>query len=213
MKGFLNQTLFFFISTLYIAVHAANETLVMNGEGSITQGYPETIYTAHKYRPICGTLALSQPEDRITVGDTCSNAMLLYRGTTDTFALYTQSGVRQSDSAPIGQGSELCMCYSLGNIVNGKQGSFCVLVHGEGTVERVFGFLYVTGIFEMGNKALPQCFDINVASVTSSIDAAGSATHIQVNGPTRSVDPANAPTGSSSNPSSNGNVGLFFIFR
>jgi hypothetical protein len=172
--------LFLLLSNLFISVRAAD--LVIEGQGTLV-GYPGTIYVAHKYRPICGTLAVGSYNGDHNIGESCRPALSQYRLTEDTFSLYALTGVRLSDTESIGSGTELCMCFSLADI-NSRKADMCIYVNEEGATSdpwyNIDGVFYSVGNYRLGRKALPGCFDINTEEVISSLDAAGDATHVQV---------------------------------
>jgi hypothetical protein len=57
--------------------------------------------------------------------------MIPYRQTSDTFAIYDNVCVRQSDTFAIGKGRDVCMCFSF-NEMTEKQSDYCVLVDANG---------------------------------------------------------------------------------
>ncbi|PVF93383.1 hypothetical protein CPB86DRAFT_790165 [Serendipita vermifera] len=191
-------------STLFSSSVLAAQ-LSRTGDNSI-YGYRGTTYTAHDYRPICGTLSPDQFEEALSVHDACLAPITAFSSSTDTFALYTPSGIRQSDTAAIARGTDYCMCYALGTVTGNKQANFCILVDKDGqttdvnsnTLSVAYGRGFAEGNFQAGEKALPQCFEIDIAAVTASIDAAGTQTHVQVVGPTTTENTGSAPTGDSS---------------
>jgi hypothetical protein len=204
MKYLPAQILFLVASTAFSAVRAAQ--LTSDGETEIF-GYRGSIYTAHHYRPICGSLSPDQFTESLSVHDACLAPITAFANTPDTFALYTTSGIRQSDSATIARGTEYCMCYALGTTTGSQKGNFCIKLDEDGkttdvqsnTLSVAYGRGFAEGNFATGDKALPQCFEIDLAAVTSSIDAAGTATHVQVVGPTTTEQTVTQPTGDSSN--------------
>jgi hypothetical protein len=187
---------------LQLCVRAAR--LAMEGNGNIT-GYGGTIYTAHKYRPICGLLAKGRFREDFDILTTCQPAMKQYRETNDTFSLYGLTGIRLSDTAPIGRDEELCMCFSLADI-DGVQSNMCIYVLGDGTTSDYidsglyigWGTSFAVGSFKFGNKALPACYDISYDEVVASIDAAGDATRVQVQPPPRTSTTAVSTTSNTS---------------
>jgi hypothetical protein len=173
---------FFVLYMLDALVYAAQ--LTDEGEGEIT-GYPGTSYIAHNYRPICGLLAESQLDDPLSIGEgECDAAMSQFQDIGDTFALYDPiSGERQSDSLSIAADVDLCMCFALSD-VNERQADICILVLSDGTTRDVDGgdgeSAVVVGRYQLGFKSLSHCDDVDVETIISSIDAAGDATHVQV---------------------------------
>jgi hypothetical protein len=180
MHLYLISLLFLLLYKDANSVHAAS--LAVEGEGAIP-GYPSTIYIAHNYRPICGTLAVGSYNGDLNVGEACLPAVGQYRLTNDTFSLYTVTGIRLSDTQPIGIDTDLCMCFSLADI-NNRKADLCVYVSKDGAtsdIQHMFDQIaYATSNYKLGRKALPGCFDIDTSSVISSLDAAGDATHVQV---------------------------------
>jgi hypothetical protein len=200
MRALVLTTLLF--HWLHTCVLAA--ILVPEGDGQI-QGYGGTIYTAHKYRPICGLLAKGRFSEDFDILTNCQPAMNQYRQTSDTFSLYSLTGVRLSDTLPIGTDTDLCMCFSLADL-DGKQSNICIYVLKDGTTSDYidnglvvgWGTSFAIGSFKFGNKALPACFDINYDEVVASIDAAGDATHVQVEpSQTSTVSPSSSESTSS----------------
>jgi hypothetical protein len=201
MHMHLLDLLFLLSYRITISVRAAN--LTIEGEGGI-QGYPSTIYLAHEYRPICGTLAVGSYNGDLNVGETCLPAMSQYQLTNDTFSLYTFTGIRLSDMQPIGNTTALCMCFSLADL-NNRKADLCVYVSKDGTtsdIQHMFDQIaYATSNYKLGRKSLPGCFDIDTPLVMSSLDAAGNATHVQ-------VLPTHTTTPTSSGPSQRGPGGI-----
>ncbi|CAG8656087.1 7353_t:CDS:2, partial [Acaulospora colombiana] len=202
----------FTLSTLFVFVYA--KQIPLEGDGEI-QGYPGTRYTAHNYRPICGLMATEQFNQTFYIKEDCEAAIHQFRGTDDTFALYDRSGVRKSDTFPIARDDDVCMCYALADL-DGRKASWCILVLKDGTTSDYMdnslfvwaGYPFAIGSFQLATKALPHCFDIDTAEVISSLDAAGDATHLQVEPATSTTvdsgggDPSQTDTLGGSNPSS-----------
>jgi hypothetical protein len=176
------------ITLLFQWLHACvlGAILAQEGNGNIT-GYGGTLYTAHKYRPICGLLAKGRFDQDFDILTNCQPAMNQYHKTSDTFSLYSLTGLRLSDTLPIGADTDLCMCFSLADL-DGKQSDICIYVLQDGTTSDYidnqlavyWGTGFAIGSFKFGRKNLPACFDINYDEVVASIDAAGDATHVQV---------------------------------
>jgi hypothetical protein len=147
-----------------------------DGVAKLPGYHTHSLYTAYHYRPLCGSL---DPDigDRPYSNTYCAPAMLPYRQTPDTFAIYDVVGVRQPDTFAIGSGTDICMCFSLSE-TTGKQSDYCVLVdaNGQGDVDY--------GQYMRGSKALPQCSAIDVSSVTASLGNLGTQTHAQIVGAT-----------------------------
>jgi hypothetical protein len=162
-----SSLLLFFLLSYWIPTFVRAGRLVAEGEGTIT-GYVGTIYIAQNYRPICGTLASGQTNAEWNNTPTCRPAMHAYRDITDTFGLYTLTGIRLSDTVAFDSNTELCMCFSLPDL-DGKQADICVYVTGEGVTQEQFadGRMVAISSFWYGSKALPNCYEIN----TSSVDA------------------------------------------
>ncbi|CAG8656101.1 7354_t:CDS:2, partial [Acaulospora colombiana] len=219
MKYLPAQILLLLSSSLFSSVRAAQ--LNRTGETTI-YGYRGTIYTAHDYRPICGTLSPDQFQEELSVHDACTAPIRAFSSTADTFALYTSTGTRQSDTSPIARGTAYCMCYALGTVSGDKQANFCILVDKDGkttdvnsnTLSVAYGRGFAEGNFQSGEKALPQCFEIDVAAVTASIDAAGTETHVQVAGPSTTENTGSSPTGSSgsNSPSSSSSTNVQQVY-
>ncbi|PVF93381.1 hypothetical protein CPB86DRAFT_790163 [Serendipita vermifera] len=165
---------------LHISVVRAGQ-LAKEGQGSLI-GYPGTIYTAHKYRPICGTLSHSAYKGEYDMGEACRSAIYQYRLSNDTWSVYDTLGVRLSDTTPLGAGAALCMCFSLFDL-DTTSANMCIYVTDEGTTTETVPFLGVpiaVGSYRLGNKALPACFEVDSEAVISSLDAAGDATRVQI---------------------------------
>jgi hypothetical protein len=179
----LGSILFYLFCEVNLLALAAN--LTIEGDGGTITGFLETNYTAHFYRPICGQLAPSQFNESLNVLDTCQDAMEDYKNTTDTFALYNLTGGRQPDTLPIAVDTDLCMCFSLADL-NSRSADFCILVNKNGTttdyiddnLQAQYDHPFAVGSFELGNKTLPHCSDINVTEVISSLDAAANTTDL-----------------------------------
>jgi hypothetical protein len=210
---------FFVLYMLDALVYAAQ--LTDEGEGEIT-GYPGTSYIAHNYRPICGLLAESQPDDTISIGEggggggECDVAMSQFQDIGDTFALYDPvSGERQSDSFAIAADVDLCMCFALSD-VNERQADICILMLSDGTTRDENGgdgegeSGIAVGRYQLGFKSLSHCEDVDVEAIISSIDAAGDVTHVQVE-PTDDTSGENpSQTESERDPGSTSSVSLIF---
>ena len=147
-----------------------------DGVAKLPGYHTHSLYTAYHYRPLCGTLDPGVG-DKPYSGTYCALAMLPYRQTSDTFAIYDIVGVRQSDTFTIASGTDVCMCFSLSE-TTGKQSDYCVLVdaNGQGNVDY--------GQYMRGSKALPQCSAIDVSSVTASLGNLGTQTRAQIVGAT-----------------------------
>jgi hypothetical protein len=153
------------------------EPLTRDGVGALT-GYEGTVYRAVKFVPVCGTLAAANTKS-FDITPTCSAAMNSYNRTTDTYAFYDLSGVIITYLPATGM--EGCLCFSLG-MISGAMGDLCIWISGYGqpnteydhipqqdTFNR-YGF-FVFGSFQPGGKALPQCKDVDVASISASVYA------------------------------------------
>jgi hypothetical protein len=98
--------------------------------------------------------------------------MSIYNRSLDLLSFYDQTGVRLSQ-AP-GSGTAGCMCFSLGK-AGGSGGNFCVWISGFAQPEIVYsqpamGY-YVAGSYQPGGKALPQCKDVNIEAISTSVYA------------------------------------------
>src|SRR5579859_7356989 len=96
--------------------------------------------------------------------------MTVYNHTSNTFGFYDKTGFALTVDPASGTGE--CICFSLG-MLTGQKGDFCVWIDGYGQPEIWYQPLnyIVAGTFEPGGKALPQCKDVNVASISSSVYA------------------------------------------
>ncbi|KIM47036.1 hypothetical protein M413DRAFT_23327 [Hebeloma cylindrosporum] len=159
-----------------VTISAVALPFTSDGVAKLPGYHTHSLYTAYHYRPLCGSLDPGVG-DKPYSGTYCAPAMLPYRQTSDTFAIYDVVGVRQSDTFAIGSGTDVCMCFSLSE-TTGKQSDYCVLVdaNGQGNVDH--------GQYMRGTKSLPQCSAIDVASVTASLGNLGTQTRAQIVGPT-----------------------------
>lgn len=156
------------------SVFAAFSTpLTIDGVGNIP-GY-SSVYQAFHYRPLCGTLG-SADKTAITLSDQCTPAFQQYRTLPDTFALYDLTGIRLPDLQAVGGGTTLCMCFSIADVAaTADKGDFCIVVGPNGEHDSWWSLSAdrrAAGNFQLGTKSLPQCADINLAEVQSSLSAA-----------------------------------------
>jgi hypothetical protein len=146
--------------------------LPRDGAASTITGYGRTTYQAIRYEPICGTLDESFTNP-ISVGR-CTAVMDIYSNNTkDTLALYDETGVRLN-SAIVGGGVDLCMCFALSTTAN-SQADLCWWVSGSGQEEVWWTMLFdniVAGTFRPGSaKSLPQCGKVDLPAIEKSWSA------------------------------------------
>ncbi|KAL8995901.1 MAG: hypothetical protein Q9169_004475 [Polycauliona sp. 2 TL-2023] len=160
------------VTTINFAFGAIPPQLTRDGTAEIW-GFPGVSYKAVNYLPVCGTLSLSDSGqyDTYTLGATCDASMSVYNETASTSAVYDYTGTPSDEN--IADGTPLCMCFSLG----GAQGrmDMCINILGDGKPEGRWTVSWsdvVAGTFvSNSNKALPQCSEVNVKSVSSSVYA------------------------------------------
>ncbi|KAI4161825.1 MAG: hypothetical protein LQ342_004516 [Letrouitia transgressa] len=136
-------------------------------------GFPGVSYKAVNYIPVCGTLSLSNPDmyTYITESATCEASMNAYNRTAAKSAVYDYTGV--ISDVQIGVGTPVCLCFSLG----GARGmmDMCMNILGDGTPDDRYDLWYgdiAGGTFNSNsNKALPQCNQVIVPAIISSIYA------------------------------------------
>ena len=163
----LNPLLIFLLLTHCIALTSADgpPRLVRDGIAEI-YGFDGVSYKAVNYIPVCGALTLSDTGEYETWSNyaTCDTSMGSYNQTTNTSAVYDHTGV--PSSVQIGTGSPVCLCFSLG----GGQGqmNMCISVLGDGTPDSWTG-TDVGTYASNADKALPQCKDVDVSSVSASV--------------------------------------------
>lgn len=139
--------------------------LVRDGIGEI-YGFDGVSYRAVNYIPVCGALTLTNTGyyDTWSNEATCDTSMGSYNQTTDTSAIYDHTGV--PSSVQIGTGSPVCLCFSLG----GGQGqmNMCISILSDGTPDS-YGTTDVGTFASNADKALPQCKDVDVSSISASV--------------------------------------------
>jgi len=158
-------------------------------------GYSGTTYQAVRYIPVCGTLGPTSTAP-ISVTSQCDPAMSVFNTTSAIFSFFDITGVLLSINPVTGTAG--CMCFSLA-MLSGTQGDFCIYIDGYGQTEVYYQSLeyIVQGDFQPGGKSLPQCKDVNISSISSSIYATATGTN-----PTPTTDSNGSPvTGSPSSPS------------
>ena len=163
----LNPLLIFLLLTHCIVLTLADgpPRLVRDGIAEI-YGFDGVSYKAVNYFPVCGALTLSNTGDYETWSNeaTCDTSMGSYNQTTDTSAVYDHTGV--PSNVQIGTGSPLCLCFSLG----GGQGqmNMCISILGDGTPDSYSD--YDVGTYASNaDKAVPQCKDVDVSSISASV--------------------------------------------
>lgn len=144
------------------------DPLVKDGIGSLV-GYAGTVYQAVNYVPVCGTLGPSQTAPN-EVSSVCDPAMSQFNTTSSTYAYYDITGILLNVQPATGTAG--CMCFSLA-MISGSAGDFCVSLDGYGQPQ--IGYqpvnYIVLGDFQPGRKSLPQCKDVNIAAISSSVYA------------------------------------------
>lgn len=130
-------------------------------------GWGETAtYYAVDFEPVCGVLKTGQtsPIDQVS----CKTEMAYYKVSNKTFATYNNLGV-ETNNIP-GDGEEFCLCFSLKD-TDGKMGDFCMLVTSDGQTSNWWTMANdrrANGQFmPASDKALPQCPDVNVTSISA----------------------------------------------
>ena len=161
-----------FASCLSLAYAALPPRLVRDGIGSIW-GFGGVSYKAVNYIPVCGTLSLTDTDQYQywTTIATCDASMSAYNHTTAASAVYDYTGT--PSDVQIGTGTPVCLCFSLSG-APGKM-DFCLDISSDGTPSGRFTAYWgdiVGGTFNSNaDKALPQCKDANVPSISSSVYA------------------------------------------
>lgn len=163
--------LFFLASLLFsLGLCYTGDPITKDGVATIV-GYPGTVYQAVDYIPVCGTLGAVQTTP-IEVTAVCDPAMSVFNTTSTTYAFYDDSGVLLS-VRPV-TGTPGCMCFSLA-MLSGSQGDICISIDGYGQpqvdyVDQLLSYI-LAGNFQPGGKSLPQCKDVNISAISSSVYA------------------------------------------
>jgi hypothetical protein len=179
------------------------DQIVKDGIGTIL-GYTGTVYQAVNYIPVCGTLGPPQslgasetaPNEITSV---CDPAMSQFNKTSSTYAFYDITGTLLNVQPALGTAG--CMCFSLATI-SGSAGDFCVSLDGYGQPQIYYLFpgYIVAGDFQPGGKSLPQCKDVNIPAISSSIYATFVPSPVTQTGVTR------APTNTAGSTTPNNNL-------
>ena len=139
--------------------------LVRDGIGEI-YGFDGVSYRAVNYLPVYGALTLSNTDDYDTWSNMaiCDTSMSSYNQTTNTSAVYDHTGV--PSSVQIGTGTPLCLCFSLG----GGQGqmNMCISILSDGTPDS-YGETDIGTFASNADKAIPQCKNVDVSSISASV--------------------------------------------
>lgn len=136
-------------------------------------GFPGVNYKAVNYIPVCGTLSLTNKDEYtyISTVATCDASMSAYNKTAAVSAVYDYTGV--ISDVEIGTGMPVCLCFSLGG-GPGKM-DMCMNILSDGTPEGRWTIAYgdiAGGTFiSNSDKGLPQCNEVNVPSISSSVYA------------------------------------------
>ena len=148
--------------------HAVSDPLPRNGIGQ-PEGYGGTVYQAFDFVPVCGTLDNSLTQSFSITSD-CDPAMSVYNGTKETFSFFDLTGVRLS--ATPGSGTPGCMCFSLSSL-SGEDGDLCIWIDGSGAASVYWnldlGYIDASTFHANGQKALPQCKDVNITAISLSL--------------------------------------------
>jgi hypothetical protein len=180
------------------------DPIVKDGIGTIL-GYTGTVYQAVNYIPVCGTLGPPQslgPSETAPneITSVCDPAMSQFNKTSSTYAFYDITGILLNVQPALGTAG--CMCFSLATI-SGSAGDFCVSLDGYGQPQIYYQFpgYIVAGDFQPGGKSLPQCKDVNIPAISSSVYA--TLVPSPVTQTANGVTPAPANTAGSTTPNLN----------
>ena len=161
------QTLVFILLITQLLHNTIAVSLPQNGIGGIP-GY-DLVFQTVDYMPICGNLASLTSG---ASGTHCALALSIYNSTSDVTALYDITGVKFSKiggKVPTG-----CMCFTLSSIQGDKR-DICLHLDENGNwAWTSWAFMYVFSSFGISikNQSLPQCKDVDIASISSSAYAA-----------------------------------------
>jgi hypothetical protein len=101
----------------------------------------------------------------------CAPAMNVFNKSADLTAMLDQTGVVLPLTPASGQSG--CLCFALG-MITGAQGNICVWLD-PGAVPQVWWSVitdhFDASTFQPGMKSLPQCADVNLPALSSSIYA------------------------------------------
>jgi hypothetical protein len=146
--------------------------LVRDGVSQIW-GFPGVAYKAVNYIPVCGTLSLNRADmyTYISITAAYEAAMSNYNKTSATSAPYDATG--SPIDVQIGDGTPVCLCFSLEG-APGKM-DMCLEVLSDGTPRGMWNLWYddiAAGTFVSNSiKALPQCNNVDVVAISSSVYA------------------------------------------
>jgi hypothetical protein len=144
--------------------------IARDGISGPIKGYTGLVYQAVDYVPVCGTLGptSTSPIDMSTM---CAPAMSVYNTTAELTAFYDTTGVRLSVN--VASGTEGCLCFAVA-MLSGNAGNICMWLSGFGEPSIYWSVAtdnMVASSFQPGNKSLPQCKDVSIAAISSSVYA------------------------------------------
>jgi hypothetical protein len=160
------------LTAFYLLFHAVkgypDTPLPLNGIVSLVGYAPDTIFQTLDYIPVCGTLG---PSLTSATGITtyCDPAMSVFNKTANLVAMFDQTGVLLPLTPASGQSGCLCFCLSM---LSGRQGNLCLWLEAGAVPQVWWGGNYLdASTYQPGTKSLPQCADVNLPALSSSIYA------------------------------------------
>ncbi|ORY08844.1 hypothetical protein BCR34DRAFT_657916 [Clohesyomyces aquaticus] len=161
----------------------------------------EMSYYAVNYLPVCGASTELEGDGYWSNSPECESAITTFNATTLQVALYDTAGVQWT--AKFGQGTSLCMCYTVSYTPkDGHLLDICLLVGGNGEIIIRSGVAAgLQSPERKKSKALPQCKDVDLGkysqgsgSPTSAYEPAATsssaATPTQGGGNSHTIAPA-----------------------